>query len=1217
MFMNNRAFLFPKKFKKAVATCLLLALLASTVMVGAIGCNAAATTYSIEKNELVKAGSQGVSTENVSLNNPFARNTANGSTTFRIPGLITLKNGDLLAVADARNGGVADHGGHDTVASVSTDGGATWYWSIPLKFPDSATFSAYGTSNTSTDASTLVDPLVVQGADGTVYCTTNVFPGGVSAYAGNVGAGSGFVTVNGKKYLAVTDDYETKSFLQPSDTDFTTYPYYVGDFVNGCAEILNRADGSSTGYGVDGWFNLYYVTDGVFSATADGKDDLTQPQVDSETLIQQNIFYKNSKFHVYATGYTAIITSPDNGRTWDAPKLVDIKRTAEENYGQDEKVTLISPGRGLVTYSGDIIMQVYNQNGRYKFNASILYSTDNGKNWHRSNDVDGFWSSENEIVELNNGVLRMFFRSNQGVICYADITKENGAYTVGEGILTEVIVRSDCRFSAIKTSHKTPEGEDIVLVSAPGTPTTRNNGKVTAFAVDKDNNMRVLNEFQVNEGWFAYSCLTERSDGQIALLWESNTAAFTYSVYDIEALLGNVVVDISIGETFTETELSDTQKPITQKADANIAQVTSKLEVQNGYIPLYKHASDTANSLSSFSTEFDLERTLETAEFTLKASGSGWTVYNEYTNLYLANNTNASTFFVTSASTLLLTPETEGGSTFTIRRANNTRYVVFNPAKMVFDAVQGETSTAVYYGMTLLEKQDTVSANDTVPGYKAVTEITDGKKYLITYIWNDGSVIVLYPINGTANQTKLVGAAKSISTNTVTVTGVSNGYTTAVIGGTLYKITVHLDENETKDNMPPRIEGIVDGGNCYDDTTVTIKDKFLQSVTVNGQDVTKTTTTQDAVCNSYSLDFETFTHSNTNHTISTSAGRGVLGVTGGSSDARIYWRSVSGSYALKWAASTVSGGIILGKEATGNSGLKYAYELTEGRKFEISFDVYHESGNGVTVCAMAVKDYDTKNGVVLDSEVLTSANKKMTRYKFEFTVPDSVTLGENKYLAIMMLKPDTLANYTVYLDNLSLSETVLGKTTVDSEQNHILKFEKDKTYIVTAVDQSGNSSQCTVYMSGDPQLDMLDFGSIRFESGADSTYVSAGLRFRGRVSEEFRASASEIGFYAVPTAYLNGKTMKEYVKLSANRAVSAAVKADGMEEKIYDTIDGEQGRFYDYQLILTGLTKQGTAANLLDTKITVIMYAKVNGNLVFGDTKSFSYNDIFAIMQKQ
>lgn len=93
--------------------------------------------------------------------------------------------------------------------------------------------------------------------------------------------------------------------------------------------------------------------------------------------------------------------------------------------------------------------------------------------------------------------------------------------------------------------------------------------------------------------------------------------------------------------------------------------------------------------------------------------------------------------------------------------------------------------------------------------------------------------------------------------------------------------------------------------------------------------------------------------------------------------------------------------------------------------------------------------------------------------------------------------------------------------------------------------------------------------------------------------------------------------MKEYVKLSTNRAVSATVKADGMEEKIYDTVDGEQGRFYDYQLILTGLTKQGISDNLLNTKITVIMYAKVNGNLVFGDTKSFSYNDVLAVMQKQ
>lgn len=1206
-----------KFLKKTTALGLAAVVALTEIIVGSVGCNAAETVYTLETNDFIKAGSQGVVSENVSLDNPFARGTANGSTTFRIPGLITLKNGDMLAVADARNGGVADHGGHDTVASVSSDGGATWYWSIPLKFPDSATFSAFDTSNKQTNASTLIDPLVVQGSDGTVYCTTNVFPGGVSAYAGNVGAGSGFVTVGGKKYLAVTDDFATKSFTQPLDTDLATYPYYVGDFINGCAQILNRADGSPTGYGVDGWFNLYYVTNGVFSATAEGKDDLTQPQVDSETPVQQNIFYKDSKFHVYATGYTAIITSSDNGRTWNAPELVDIKRTAEENYGQDEMVTLISPGRGLLTSSGDIIMQVYNQNGRYKLNASILYSTDNGETWQRSNDVDGFWSSENEIVELSNGVLRMFFRSNQGVICYADITKQNGRYTVGEGKLTDVVVRSDCRFSAIKTSHKTPEGEDIVLVSAPGTPNTRNNGKVTAFAVDSDNNMRVLNEFQVNEGWFAYSCLTERNDGKLALLWESNTAAFTFSVYDIDTLLGNVVVDVSIGETYTETVLSDTAKPIEQAADKTVATVTSEHKTQNGYIPLYKHTFDAAESLTAFSTEFDYERTLETAEFTLTASGSGWTVYSEYANLYLANNTNASTFFVTSSSTLLVTPETEGGSTFIIRRSNNSRHVVFNPAKMVFDAVANDTTTTVAYGMTLLEKKDTVGENDLVPGYQAVTQITSGKKYLISYIFNDTDVILLYPVNGLSNQTKLVGEGITVKTNTVTVTGVSDGATTAVIGGTLYKITCHLDENETRDNMPPRVEGVTNGGVYYDSKTVTITDKYLQSVTLNGKDVTKTTTSADLTVNSYTLGFETFTHSNTNHTISTSAGRGIPGVTGGTPDARIYWRSINDSPALKWAASTVSGGIILGKEAVGNSGLAYAYELIPGRKFSMSFDLYHESGDGVTVSAMAVKDYATTDGIVLDSEVLAAANKKIVRYTLEFTVPDAATLGENVYLALMMTKPSSLAKYTLYIDNLSLTELELGTTTVDTEQSLVLDGGVDATYTITAVDENGNATAYTVYMKSE-RLEMVNVGSIRSEGTIGGKYVSAGVRYKGRVYGEQRQFADEIGFVAVPAALLGDKSIAEHMETADDRTISAKVKAEGMPEIIYEVAtDSDGNKYYDYQLVITGLTREGVTANLLDTEITVAMYCVIDGVTTYGETISYSHNDVLKASKNQ
>ncbi len=79
------------------------------------------------------------------------------------------------------------------------------------------------------------------------------------------------------------------------------------------------------------------------------------------------------------------------------------------------------PGQGILTSTDDIVIPFYH-NGITEENASIVWSSDNGETWSRTDDVPGssnggWWSSESEVIELSDGTLRMFFRSNQGVIC--------------------------------------------------------------------------------------------------------------------------------------------------------------------------------------------------------------------------------------------------------------------------------------------------------------------------------------------------------------------------------------------------------------------------------------------------------------------------------------------------------------------------------------------------------------------------------------------------------------------------------------------------------------------------------------------------------------------------------------------------------------------------------------------------------------------------------
>lgn len=748
--------------------------------------------------DLLKAGPINTTADHVTQNQPFAEGTA-GSQYFRIPAFIVTQKGNLLAAADARYSTTGDGGGLDTIASVSTDNGKTWNYSFPLYFPDSNGYIG----NTAT---TIIDPALVQGKDGAIYCIADVNPTGVTTMGGytSPGEGTGYIKVNGKDYLAVTDNYDNVN-TQPTDSDTTTYAYYVGDWdENGYAKILKRSDNSETEYGVDKWYNLYKVENGEY------KDSLTQKQVNSNTDIQQNIFYKGSALHVYNTGYMMYAKTYDDGFTWTDPEILNpqIKRPTTET------ALLVSPGQGMLTSDGTIVIPFYDH-GDGEENASIIWSDDNGETWKRSNDVPGaadggYWSSESEVVELKDGTLRMFFRSGQGVICYADATRNaSGDYVFAKPVKTGVSCTSTCNVTAISYS-RTIDGKQAILVAAPGAGgSNRSSGKVFTFLVEEDKTLTLKNSYPVNNSTYQYSCLSELKNGTVGLLWENGGGSMRYDNYDIGQLAADGYVDdlelgveLAKNETYTRTYQikAENQTGITTEADKEVASVTyDKVDgVEQDRVTMYSHVANNASALNSFSEADDTTLDLTDAEFTFTSTGTAnvYQVYNESKKVYLTNETYAGTFFSSTAVNNMLVTPTDSSDTFRICKANGERYVIFYSTNMDFNSngTYNASFTAGSYELALLEKKDSVEAGDIVPGYKRVSSITSGKKYLISYIFskdNKDHMIVLYPTNGTANQTKLLGDVKKIVTPTqatVTIKANEIGKTTAVIDGVIYNI---------------------------------------------------------------------------------------------------------------------------------------------------------------------------------------------------------------------------------------------------------------------------------------------------------------------------------------------------------------------------------------------------------------------------------------------
>ncbi len=425
---------------------------------------------------------------------PFPKGTG-GSNSFRIPALVTLSNGNLVAAADARWNTTYDGGGLDTIVSRSSDNGANWSYTFANYLGDND--NEYNGSG----STAFIDPaLAVSG--NTVYMLCDLYPYGIALN------GSG----NTAPSTAVGFNSEDKLLLS---TDGSNYNYYLD------GETIRSSDGTAvSGYTVDEYFNI------------------------TGTGVDSNLFFSDSPFKVVRTGFLYLTKSTDGGKTWSAPELLDLKTTSEQ-------VCLVGPGRGLVTDSGMIVFPVYSYNGSQSSQMTgFIYSTDGGSSWNRSANFTGAsWSSESAVVELEDGTLRFFYRNGTTNLCYVDYKNVWGTPVVMNGTNgTECIdTNSNCQISAI-TYSKTIDDKQVILVSCPTGPSEagsdqsgasyRLNGKIFAFTVESDGSMTKVGSVDVTSGGaqFMYSCMTELTDGTIGILYEDCENDWGYADHDNDGL---------------------------------------------------------------------------------------------------------------------------------------------------------------------------------------------------------------------------------------------------------------------------------------------------------------------------------------------------------------------------------------------------------------------------------------------------------------------------------------------------------------------------------------------------------------------------------------------------------------------------------------------------------------------------------------------------------
>ena len=447
---------------------------------------------------------------------PFAYDGSFDVFTYRIPCLLTLNDGDVMAATDLRVN-ICDSPNNIEIGVRVLDA-ATGAWGEPIvahRFNDYDQREGTNTYTPVVDSASFIDAAIVQTPTGRIFMLVDAMPA-------NAGGGIGGAEFNGTVKIGDTFYYA----LTAGDNSLATgYDYYIypnptpkgesDKYIVKCVD-----DATDTAYTLDAYFNLYQ--NGVA---------LTVKQKPKNAIdVPMNIFYSASVLKLHRTSYFHLSYSDDKGKTWSEPMLIgsEYRRRGESVYNK-------APGVGLVIksgeYAGRILFPLY-RGDRSTQNVACLYSDDGGKTWQMSQNISNGnekTATEAQLVELPDGTLRIYSRGQGDCVLYADST--DGGVTFAEMQEdTSLVYCRDCMVSVLALPWKI-DGKDAIAISYPEGNKPggkRTNGVIKIGLLNKvESGYEVEWKYSYSIGGsYSYSCLA--TNGQrVAVLYERDMAVHT------------------------------------------------------------------------------------------------------------------------------------------------------------------------------------------------------------------------------------------------------------------------------------------------------------------------------------------------------------------------------------------------------------------------------------------------------------------------------------------------------------------------------------------------------------------------------------------------------------------------------------------------------------------------------------------------------------------
>lgn len=445
--------------------------------------------------------------------------------TYRIPCLLTLNDGNVMAVTDLRVN-ILDSPNNIEIGVRVLDS-KTCEWGKPIvahQFWDYDQEYGTNTYNPVKDSASFIDAAITQTADGRIFMLVDAMPA-------NAGGGIGGKEFNGTVKIGNTSYY---ALTMGDNTLAAGYDYYMYPNPNPNGEydkyIVKRvSDSTDTAYTLDGHFNVY----------KNGVALTVKQKPKCEIDVPMNIFYSASLLKLHRTSYFYLSYSDDEGMTWSDPMLVgsEYRRVGETVYNK-------APGIGLVIKNGEhagrILFPLYRGGDFSKpISVSCLYSDDNGSTWQMSNTISvGAFpnATEAQLVELPDGTLRIYSRGQGDYILYADSTDGGVTFTAFREDISLPYCR-DCMVSVLALPSKI-DGKDAIAISYPEGNKPggkRVNGVIKIGLLNKnDSGYEVDWKYSYSIGGsYSYSCLA--TNGQrIAVLYERDEAVHTNELVYLE-----------------------------------------------------------------------------------------------------------------------------------------------------------------------------------------------------------------------------------------------------------------------------------------------------------------------------------------------------------------------------------------------------------------------------------------------------------------------------------------------------------------------------------------------------------------------------------------------------------------------------------------------------------------------------------------------------------